>query len=162
MIGLDLPSPDATLRLGAALGSGWPRGRPRALALHLRGELGAGKTTLAQGLIGALGVTGTIRSPSYSLLEVYPTSVGTVVHADFYRLRGGEELEALGWRDYCVDGVLQVVEWPEHAAAALPAPDLRLQFTVQGAGRHARLEALSPAGSAWLEASGITAASTSI
>jgi tRNA threonylcarbamoyladenosine biosynthesis protein TsaE len=161
MIGLDLPGPDATLRLGVALGSGWSRGRPRALALHLQGELGAGKTTLAQGLIGALGVTGTIRSPSYSLLEVYPTAAGTVVHADFYRLRGGEELDALGWRDYCVDGVLQVIEWPENVAT-LPPPDLRLQLTVRGAGRHARLEALSPAGSSWLEASGITAASASI
>lgn len=162
MIGIDLPGPDATLRLGAALGSGWPRGRPRALALHLQGELGAGKTTLAQGLIGALGVAGTIRSPSYSLLEVYQTAAGTVVHADFYRLRGSEELEALGWRDYCVDGVLQVIEWPENAGAALPAPDLRIQLAVQGAGRHAHLEALSPAGSAWLEACGITAASASI
>ena len=162
MIGIDLPGPDATLRLGAALGSGWSRGRPRALALHLQGELGAGKTTLAQGLIGALGVAGTIRSPSYSLLEVYPTAAGTVVHADFYRLRGGEDLEALGWRDYCVEGVLQVVEWPGNAGAALPAPDLRIQLAVQGAGRHARLEALSAAGSAWLEASGITAASASI
>jgi tRNA threonylcarbamoyladenosine biosynthesis protein TsaE len=162
MIGIDLSGPDATLRLGAALGSAWPRGRPRAMALHLQGELGAGKTTLAQGLIGALGVTGTIRSPSYSLLEVYQTAAGTVVHADFYRLRGGEELEALGWRDYCVEGVLQVIEWPGNAGAVLPAPDLRIQLVVQGAGRHARLEAPSPAGSAWLEASGITAASTSI
>jgi tRNA threonylcarbamoyl adenosine modification protein YjeE len=162
MIGIDLPGPDATLRLGAALGAGWPRGTPRALALHLHGELGAGKTTLAQGLIGALGVTETIRSPSYSLLEVYPIAAGTIVHADFYRLQGGEELEALGWRDYCVAGVLQVIEWPENAGEALPAPDLRIRLAVSGAGRRARLEALSAAGAAWLEASGITAASTSI
>jgi tRNA threonylcarbamoyladenosine biosynthesis protein TsaE len=162
MIALDLRDADATLRLGAALGAGWPRSTPRAQVLHLHGELGAGKTTLAQGLIGALGVTGTVRSPSYSLLEVYPTAAGTIVHADFYRLHGGEELEALGWRDYCVAGVLQVIEWPENVGRALPAPDLRIQLTVRGEGRQARLEGLTAAGLSWLAASGITAASASI
>jgi tRNA threonylcarbamoyladenosine biosynthesis protein TsaE len=162
MIEIELPDPDATLRLGAALGAGWPRASPRAQVLHLEGDLGAGKTTLAQGLIGALGVTGTIRSPSYTLLEVYPTAAGTVVHADFYRLRGREELEALGWRDYCVPGALQVVEWPRNAGEGLPAPDLRIELYLRGAGRGARLEPLSPAGATWLAASGITAASTSI
>jgi tRNA threonylcarbamoyladenosine biosynthesis protein TsaE len=162
MIRIELPDADATLRLGAALGRGWARAAPRPQALHLRGELGAGKTTLAQGLIGALGVAGTIRSPTYSLLEVYPTEAGTVVHADFYRLRGAEELEMLGWRDYCVPGVLQVVEWPENAGGTLPAPDVCLTLEVSGSGRRARVEASSAAGWAWLEASGITAASTSI
>lgn len=162
MITLALPDPAATGRLGAALGVGWARATPRPQSLHLVGELGAGKTTLAQGLLAALGVTGPVRSPSYALLEVYTPAAGTVVHADFYRLRGAEELEALGWRDYAVPGTLQVIEWPENAGPALPAPDLRVTLDYQPSGRLAHLEALSPAGAGWLEASGITAASTSI
>jgi tRNA threonylcarbamoyl adenosine modification protein YjeE len=162
MIELPLPDPAATQRLGAALGAGWPRGFPRAEALHLVGELGSGKTTLAQGLLAALGVVGTVRSPSYTLLEVYPVPAGTVVHADFYRLRGGEDLETLGWRDYAIPGTLRLIEWPENADRALPAPDLRVRLEVHGTGRLARLDALSAAGTAWLVASGITEASTSI
>jgi tRNA threonylcarbamoyladenosine biosynthesis protein TsaE len=162
MITLALPDALATVRLGAALGAAWPRATPRAQALHLLGDLGAGKTTLVQGLLAALGVAGPVRSPSYALLEVYTPVAGTVVHADFYRLRGGEELEALGWRDYCVPGTLQLVEWPQNAGAAFPAPDLRIGLEYRGTGREARLEALTPAGAAWLTASGITEASTSI
>jgi tRNA threonylcarbamoyladenosine biosynthesis protein TsaE len=162
MIELELRGAEVTRRLGAALGAGWPRTQPRPQALYLTGELGAGKTTLAQGLIAALGVAGPIRSPSYSLLEVYPVATGTVVHADLYRLRGREELEALGWRDYCVPGVLQVVEWPQNAGASLPAPDLNITLEFTPRGRRARLEPSSEAGSAWLDASGITAASASI
>lgn len=162
MIRLALADAAATLRLGAALGAAWARATPRAQALHLTGDLGAGKTTLAQGLLAALGASGPVRSPSYALLEVYALAAGTVVHADFYRLRGGEELEALGWRDYCVPGTLRLVEWPQNAAPALPPPDLRVGLEYRDAGREARLEALTPAGAAWLEASGITEASTSI
>ncbi len=162
MITLALPDAPATVRLGAALGAAWPRATPRAQTLHLLGDLGAGKTTLVQGLLAALGVAGPVRSPSYALLEVYTPAAGTVVHADFYRLRGGEELEALGWRDYCVPGTLQLVEWPQNAGAAFPAPDLRIGLEYRGTGREARLEALTPAGAAWLAASGITEASTSI
>jgi len=156
MIELALPTAEDTRRLGAALGSGWASAQPRAQSLHLVGELGAGKTTLAQALLAALGVTERVRSPTYSLLEVYETSFGTVVHADFYRLRGGAELEALGWRDYCVPGILTLIEWPEHGGAAVPAPDLHLALQVLDAGRRARLETRSAAGEAWLIASGIT------
>ena len=162
MIRLALPDPAATGRLGTALGAGWTRATPRAQSLHLVGELGAGKTTLAQGMLAALGVTGPVRSPSYALLEVYTPEVGTVVHADFYRLQGAAELEALGWRDYAVPGTLLVVEWPQNAGPALPAPDLRVTLEYQGSGRQARVEVLTPAGAGWLEASGITADSTSI
>jgi tRNA threonylcarbamoyladenosine biosynthesis protein TsaE len=162
MIELDLPDADATLRLGAALGRAWPGCEPRPRTLHLRGELGAGKTTLAQGLIGALGVTDPVRSPSYSLLELYRVAAGTIVHADFYRLQGEADLEVLGWRDYCIPGVLQVIEWPENAGRVLAAPDLQLSLGVHASGRRALLDAGSPIGVAWLTASGITEASISI
>jgi tRNA threonylcarbamoyladenosine biosynthesis protein TsaE len=162
MIALSLPDAPATERLGAALGSGWERTVPRPQSLHLVGELGAGKTTLVQGLLASLGVAGPVRSPSYSLIEVYPVASGTVVHADFYRLRGGDELEALGWRDYCVPGTLGVIEWPQNAGSAGSPPDLRIRLEYLGSGRQACADALTPQGLAWLEASGITADSTSI
>ncbi|MCC7462040.1 MAG: tRNA (adenosine(37)-N6)-threonylcarbamoyltransferase complex ATPase subunit type 1 TsaE [Gammaproteobacteria bacterium] len=162
MITLALGDAAATERLGAALGPAWERAAPRAQSLHLLGELGAGKTTLAQGLLAALGVAGAVRSPSYSLIEIYRVDAGTIVHADFYRLRGAEELEALGWRDYCVPGTLGVIEWPQNAGPTLPPPDLRVMLEYQGAGRRACIDALTAAGAAWLKASGITADSTSI
>ena len=162
MIALRLPDAPATERLGGALGLGWARTRPRPQSLHLLGELGAGKTTLVQGLLAALGVAGPVRSPSSSLIEVYPLASGTLVHADFYRLHGGEELEALGWRDYAVPGTLGVIEWPQNVGPALPPPDLRIRLEYLGSGRQAQVGALTPSGMAWLEASGITAASTSI
>jgi tRNA threonylcarbamoyladenosine biosynthesis protein TsaE len=149
-----LPSARDTHRLGLALArdSAWDEHEPRII--FLSGELGAGKTTLAAALLQALGVTETVRSPSYALIETYTARAGEAVHIDLYRLHGAEELQQLGLRDYLNARTLLLIEWQERAAGALPPPDLTVQLDIRaeadGGGRIASIEARSGAGQGWL------------
>ena len=139
-----------TQQLGAALARACPWPAPEALLLFLSGELGAGKTTLAAALLDALGVPETIRSPSFSLIEIYALRSGVAVHVDCYRLAGARELEQLGLREYFTANTLMLIEWPEQAASALPQPDLALHLAFAGAGRICTVSARSSAGESWL------------
>lgn len=128
---------DETAALGAAVARALA-GRPGAV-VHLEGPLGAGKTTLARGLLRALGVTGTIRSPTYTLLEPYETGGKALIHLDLYRLADERELEPLGLRDYPPETTWWLVEWPERGGSRLPPADLRIVLAHDGAGRAAAL-----------------------
>lgn len=139
MLKIFLDDAGATERLGATLAQ-WLRQRGHGL-LALHGDLGAGKTTLARGLLRALGVSGPIRSPSYTLLEPYHLGELRVLHMDFYRLQGPEELDNLGLRDDPPEQCIWLVEWPERAGELLPSVDLNLQLQAQGSGRLAVLQA---------------------
>ena len=103
--------------------------------VFLDGDLGAGKTTLARGLLRALGVAGPVRSPTYTLVEPYQLGGRSVVHMDLYRLADPEEWWTLGLDSYAPDSSLWLVEWPQRAQALLPVPTLRLRLEVRGAGR---------------------------
>ena len=150
---LSLADEAATAAAGAALAHGLPELRDRNLLLGLSGELGSGKTTLARALLRALGVGGTIRSPTFTLVEPYETRAGAVHHLDLYRLKpGGEELESLGYRDIRALPGLVIVEWPERAGAALGTPDLALTLEHRPAGRGLRATAATEAGRNWLPA----------
>jgi tRNA threonylcarbamoyladenosine biosynthesis protein TsaE len=140
----------ATERLGAMLARTVPWSAPQALGVHLHGELGAGKTTLVRGLLRELGVTGTIRSPSFTLLESYDYHGHAVLHIDLYRLAGSGDVASLGLRDEALPGVLLLVEWPERATDSLPRADVHVRLSVHGAGRTAHLESASAAGQSWL------------
>ncbi|MCP1583607.1 tRNA (adenosine(37)-N6)-threonylcarbamoyltransferase complex ATPase subunit type 1 TsaE [Pseudoxanthomonas mexicana] len=142
---LFLPDTDATEALGQALA----RTRPAVAIVHLRGDLGAGKSTLARALLRALGVAGAIRSPTYTLVERYPVEGGEAWHLDLYRIGDAGELEFLGLDEGAA--VLWLVEWPERGGAALPRADLQVDLSVEGNGRAARLVAASPQGQQWLE-----------
>jgi tRNA threonylcarbamoyladenosine biosynthesis protein TsaE len=128
---------EETAALGAAIARALGE-RPGAV-VHLEGPLGAGKTTLARGLLRALGVTGTIRSPTYTLLEPYELGARTVVHLDLYRLNDPRELEPLGLRDYPRERCWWLIEWPERGGDRLPPPDLQLRLAHQPDGRRATL-----------------------
>lgn len=146
---LALPDPSATDALGRALAAALPPGL--GLRLDLCGDLGAGKSSLARALLRALGVQGTIRSPTYTLVERYPLEGGEAVHLDLYRIADPGELEFLGL-DEVGEARLMLVEWPERAGHALPAADLEVRLALAGSGREAVLQAMTGRGADWLAA----------
>lgn len=148
-----LPDEAATTAAGDALARSLPDLSCQSLLLGLSGELGSGKTTLTRGLLRALGVTGTIRSPTFTLVEPYETARGPVHHLDLYRLGAGtRELEALGYRDIRAMPGLVIVEWPERAGDGLGLPDLTITLGHRDLGRLMRIASATPAGTEWLGA----------
>lgn len=145
---LELPTPSDTEALGATLAAACPA---RAV-LYLEGELGAGKSTLARGLLRALGVCGTIRSPTYPLIERYRLANGDeAVHLDLYRIAETAELDFLGLDELATQAALWLIEWPERGLGVLPSADLRLRLALSDPGRRAELEAGTATGGAWLD-----------
>lgn len=148
---LSLADEAATLRFGARLARTLPQsGEP--LVLYLRGGLGAGKTTLARGILRELGEQGVVRSPTYSLVSEYQPGTGRVLHLDLYRLGSREELLALGLADYLPGSRLWLIEWPERAeGGGLPAADATVYLEPEGSARRVRLESASARGARWAE-----------
>jgi tRNA threonylcarbamoyladenosine biosynthesis protein TsaE len=126
----------------------------RLLVMELSGDLGAGKTTLVRGFLRACGVHGPVRSPTYTLLETYPSGSMTFVHLDLYRLSGPSELENLGLRDLAGSAHTRLIEWPERGAGKLPAPDLSVRLIAQERSHLIEASARSQLGTAWLTSLG--------
>ena len=143
---LKLPDAEASEALGAALASGVAPGR----VLHLRGDLGAGKTTVVRGVLRALGHEGKVKSPTYTLVEPYALSRLHLYHFDFFRLKDAAEWESSGFRDYFGPQAACLVEWPERVGPALGTPDVELRLEFAPVGRRAVLSSHTPAGEAWL------------
>lgn len=151
-IDLFLRDANATDALGAALAQAYARMAPgRSAVLYLHGELGAGKTTCVRSLLRTLGVDGSIRSPTYTLVEAYELPELTCVHVDLYRLQAVVEVEELGLLDYLQRRALLLVEWPEKGACRLPPADLELTLAYVDDSRSSRLDARTNTGVAWLE-----------
>ena len=104
----------------AAWGERFGRHAATPLVVALRGDLGAGKTTLAQAICRGFGVAEPVTSPTYNLVHEYAAERGTVYHLDLYRLEREDELTNLGWDDIVASDALVIVEWPERAGARLP------------------------------------------
>jgi len=141
-----LPDEAATLRLGEACAADAANG----LVLHLRGELGSGKTTLVRGLLRALGYQGRVKSPTYTLVEPYTDLRLNLYHFDFYRFKDRSEWLSSGFREHFNSASLCIVEWPERAGDLLARPDLQIHLAYLGDARAATMLACSPAGEAWL------------
>ncbi len=134
---MHLAGPASTERLGAAFAPVIAPG----LRIYLRGDLGSGKTTLVRALLRALGVRERVKSPSYTLVELYVISSLHLYHFDFYRFRDPEEWSEAGFDEYFGGAGVCLVEWPERAADRLPEADVEIQLSIADTGRDARLTA---------------------
>lgn len=140
----NLPDEAATAALAARMAGTLDEG----LVVYLHGDLGAGKTSFARSLLGALGVGERIKSPTYSLVESYQAKGRPAWHLDLYRIADPGELEWLGLDALSDPSALVLVEWPERGAGALPKPDLVMHLGYAGTGRKARMEVLTERGAA--------------
>ena len=138
---LSLADEAATMGLGERLARNLAA--PQVIFLH--GELGAGKTTFSRGFLRGRGHAGSVKSPTYTLVEPYESVPGgPVFHLDLYRLGDTQELAYLGLGDYLSAGGILLIEWPERAEAQLPPATLEISLTPQGSGRKATMRAADP------------------
>jgi tRNA threonylcarbamoyladenosine biosynthesis protein TsaE len=153
---IELAEEADTLALGASLAAGARPGH----VLHLSGDLGSGKTTLARGLLCALGHAGRVKSPSYTLVEGYELSRLHLYHFDFYRFKDKTEWVSSGFREYFGPDALCIVEWPERAAGLLAPADLEIELQFAQTGRLARMRPQSAEGEDWFRSSRSRSASS--
>jgi tRNA threonylcarbamoyladenosine biosynthesis protein TsaE len=107
-------------KLGASL-------RPGAI-IALQGDLGTGKTTLAQAICRGVGISEDVTSPTFALVNEYHVNGASVFHLDLYRLSGPADLTNLAWDDIINSGEIVIVEWPERAGERLPADAMRIRL----------------------------------
>lgn len=137
----------ATESFGAALAAALLPG----LVIWLSGDLGAGKTTLSRGLLRALGHSGSVKSPTYTLVEPYTISRFSLYHFDFYRFTSPEEFLDAGLDEYFGSDGVCLVEWADKALPYVPKPDLELCLGVADQGRNLQCVAHNAKGEACLK-----------
>ncbi len=103
--------------------------------IYLIGELGAGKTTLVRGFLRARGHKGTVKSPTYTIVEPYKIKKTQIYHFDLYRIKNIEELENIGIRDYFLIPAIFLIEWPENGKGVLPEANIICNIKIIKDGR---------------------------
>jgi len=121
------------------------------LLIFRKGDLGAGKTTLARGLIMGLGHTGSVKSPTYSLIEQYEFDMFTLNHFDLYRFTSPNEWLSSGFQEYINSYDVNLIEWPEKSAEFLPKPDLEIELSYKNEGRIAYINCFTGKGNKCLD-----------
>ncbi|WMN61139.1 tRNA (adenosine(37)-N6)-threonylcarbamoyltransferase complex ATPase subunit type 1 TsaE [Pseudoalteromonas xiamenensis] len=142
-----LENEDATVAMGRQLAAVLHLGG----VIYLKGDLGAGKTTLSRGVVQGLGHTGKVKSPTYTLVEPYELERINVYHFDLYRLGDPEELEYMGIRDYFSPETICIVEWPDKGTGFIPKPDLDIEMRYVGDAREIAISACSSRGQELIE-----------
>lgn len=112
--------------------------------LYLHGQMAAGKTTFSRYLLNALGVTGTIKSPTYTIVEPYVARAMQLYHFDLYRIADAHELEAMGIREYFNSQSIAIIEWPENGLGVIAAPTIELHLNLNRTGRELKINFLRP------------------
>jgi tRNA threonylcarbamoyladenosine biosynthesis protein TsaE len=123
-----------------AFGAELYKSLPSKCLIFLQGDLGAGKTTLVRGFLRAAGYKGTVKSPTYTLVEEYTVGRRKIFHFDLYRVADPEELEGIGIRDYFAQDSVCFIEWPDKGEGFLPEPDSVITLKTQGLGRSLTME----------------------
>lgn len=136
MPSFNIPSEQAMLELGHS----WANCIGGGAVVFLDGDLGAGKTTLARGILRGMGHRGAVTSPTYTLVEHYAPGGRDVYHFDLYRLEDPAELEMTGLRDLLDGRSVVLVEWPERGAGRMPSPDFRIDIRYHGDARRVRID----------------------
>lgn len=121
------------------------------MVIYLNGDLGAGKTTLVRSLLNALGYSGRVKSPTYTLVEPYRIAGLDLRHFDLYRLNDEEEWESSGFREEFDGCNIFLIEWPERAQGLIPPADLEFDFTIPDYGRDVTIHANTKMGKQCLE-----------
>ncbi len=145
---LHLADANRTRELGASFGRALLHTQlDQPLIVHMNGELGAGKTTFVSGLLNEMGYVGSVRSPTYTLVESYEfvrndiqsqRTIFQVMHMDFYRLTDAAQLEELGIRDMLVPNTVLLIEWAVRAEERLPPASMAINLAYEDEGRAGR------------------------
>jgi tRNA threonylcarbamoyladenosine biosynthesis protein TsaE len=144
---MNLADENATVALAQNLAA---RLKP-GMVIYLHGDLGAGKTTLVRGVLYALGYSGRVKSPTYTLVEPYNVAGLEFRHFDLYRLRDEEEWEAAGFRDEFDGHSIFLIEWPGKALGFIPQADVEIVFEILPHGRNIEIRGNTPTGQGCLK-----------
>ncbi len=134
-----------------ALGAGLARELRAGMTLYLDGDLGAGKTTLVRGMLRGLGYAGRVKSPTYTLAEIYSLPAFELYHFDLYRMHDPREWLDAGFREVADSDTVKLIEWPDRAKGWLPEPDVRIRLSVTDNGREVECMAETEQGNTFLE-----------
>lgn len=141
----------SVLALAKTLVSALEKSNINSLVIFLKGDLGAGKTTFTRGFLNGLAFHGTVKSPTYTLVEPYDLQGQLLYHMDLYRLQDEVALEEMGIAEYFQDEAYFLIEWPLENSRILPQPDWVICFQMMAEGRKLNIQAMSEKGNVALQ-----------